>query len=202
MPEPRVAILSPPYRPDVADDLRKWMPPDVAAEPLALFRMLVINPRLSSAMRTLGAHILGRRFSLDLRERELLIDRTCARCGAEYEWGVHVAAFGGKAGLTEEETIATAREIDAYAWSHRDVLLLRTVDALHDQAEISDDLWEALISEWSDAEILDIIATVGYYHLISFICNATRVPVEPWAAKFADAQVDRTVTTACSGAAD
>ena len=30
---------------------------------------------------------------LSLREREIVIDRTCALTGCEYEWGVHVALF-------------------------------------------------------------------------------------------------------------
>ena len=31
------------------------------------------------------------RGSISMRNRELMILRICARCGAEYEWGVHVA---------------------------------------------------------------------------------------------------------------
>ena len=42
-----------------------------------------------------------------LREREIVIDRTCARTGCEYEWGVHVATFAGAAHLTEEQVRAT-----------------------------------------------------------------------------------------------
>ena len=49
-----------------------------------------------------------------LREREIVIDRTCARCGAEYEWGVHVAFFGERVGLTREE-IAGICAIDVAA---------------------------------------------------------------------------------------
>ncbi|HEV7760231.1 MAG TPA: hypothetical protein VGO78_14620 [Acidimicrobiales bacterium] len=32
-----------------------------------------------------------------MRDREIVIDRTCARCGCQYEWGVHVAFFGDRA---------------------------------------------------------------------------------------------------------
>jgi 4-carboxymuconolactone decarboxylase len=180
----RIAPLSEPYPSNVAEDLRRWMPPGAAVEPLALFRTLVVNPRLAEAMRGLGSYILGRRVTLSARERELIIDRTCARCGAEYEWGVHVAAFGALAGFTPEEIAATVEPAGDHAWSHREALLLRTVDALHEQAQLPDDLWESLASEWSSPEILDILATVGYYHLISFICNAARVTPEPWAARF------------------
>ena len=36
---------------------------------------------------------------LTLRQREIVIDRVTARCGSEYEWGVHVAFFAKRAGL-------------------------------------------------------------------------------------------------------
>ena len=59
-------------------------------------------------MRPLGAGILGPQSLLDPREREILIDRTCARCGCEYEWGVHVAAFGSGVGFLREQLENTA----------------------------------------------------------------------------------------------
>jgi uncharacterized membrane protein YfcA len=39
---------------------------------------------------------LSRRAALSLRHRELVIDRTTARCGAEYEWGIHIAVYAAK----------------------------------------------------------------------------------------------------------
>jgi alkylhydroperoxidase family enzyme len=44
---------------------------------------------------------------LSLREREIVIDRTCALTGCEYEWGVHVATFADAAHLTAEQVRAT-----------------------------------------------------------------------------------------------
>ncbi|HEX9104014.1 MAG TPA: carboxymuconolactone decarboxylase family protein, partial [Polyangia bacterium] len=84
----RIAPLEPPYPPEIAASLHKWMPPGAAVEPLALFRTLQRHPALAERMRPLGAFLLGKT-SLTLRERELVILRACARCGAEYEWGVH-----------------------------------------------------------------------------------------------------------------
>ena len=46
-------------------------------------------------MWSLGSFLLSKRYALSLREREIVIDRVCARCGCAYEWGVHVAAFAG-----------------------------------------------------------------------------------------------------------
>lgn len=91
----------PPYDADTGDMLAKWMPSGGAVEPLKLFRTLIHHPDLMSRMRSLGSGLLGKGL-LEARERELVIDRVCARCGCEYEWGVHVAAFGALVGLSPE----------------------------------------------------------------------------------------------------
>ena len=33
-------------------------------------------------------------------------------------------------------------------------------------------------------QLLELLITVGWYHTISFVANAARVPLEPWAARF------------------
>jgi 4-carboxymuconolactone decarboxylase len=108
MSTPRIAPLEPPYDPDIAESLAKWMPPGSKIEPLKLFRTLVRSPEISSRLRALGAGILGPGSLIAPRDREILIDRTAALCGCEYEWGVHAAAFGEAVGLTPEALRATA----------------------------------------------------------------------------------------------
>ena len=98
---PRIEPLSPPFTAPVADDLTKLMPPGVP--PLALFRMVAHNPRVLRRMRRGGLLDPG---AITARDRELVILRTCARCGAEYEWGVHVTFFAAAVGLTPAEVAA------------------------------------------------------------------------------------------------
>lgn len=182
---PRIAPLLPPYEPEIATALAKWMPPGSGFEPLTLFRTLYQNPQLSNRMRPLGAGILGSQSSLERREREIVIDRTCARCGCEYEWGVHVAAFGTAVGLDRTQLEDTASEtINKALWSERELMLIRLVDELHETATISDAVWEQLVAIWSTAQLLEVIIIVGWYHLISFVANATHIDYEPWATRF------------------
>ena len=96
---PRIAPLEAPFAPETAAELDRWMPPGAGLPPLALFRTLATDLPLAQAMHPLGSFLLSRRFALSLREREIVIDRVCARCGCGYEWGVHVAAFGDAAAL-------------------------------------------------------------------------------------------------------
>ncbi len=93
----RIAPLDPPYSAPVSAALDAIMPKGVA--PLRLFRTLAVNERVF--LRIMAGGLLDRG-SITLREREIVIDRTCARCGSEYEWGVHVAFFGESVGLTRE----------------------------------------------------------------------------------------------------
>src|ERR1700752_1832632 len=102
---PRIAPLDPPYTPETATLLAKWMG-SADQEPLKLFRTLAVHHELASRMRPLGAGILGHP-KLAPRERELLILRTCARAGAEYEWGVHAVAFATALGVSDEQLAAT-----------------------------------------------------------------------------------------------
>ena len=88
----RVAPLEPPYPEPVQAALDRIMPAGVP--PLALFRTLARNERVF--LRLMAGGLLDRG-SISLREREIVIDRTCARCGSEYDWGVHVAFFAERA---------------------------------------------------------------------------------------------------------
>lgn len=181
---PRIPPLEPPYEPDVDAAMRKWMPPNSDMEPLKLFRTLYVHAELASRMRPLGAGILGHG-RVDAREREIVIHRSCARCGAEYEWGVHVIAFGKPLGLTDEQIAATVNgSADDPAWSTREALLIRLADELYDTDTISVDLWTQLAEPWAADQLLELIATAGWYRLLSYVINACAVELEPWAARF------------------
>jgi len=106
-----------------------------------------VPPRLFR--RFMGAGLLDKG-NLTLREREIAIDRTCARCGAEYEWGVHIAFFAERAGFTARDVAATLATGIADCWTPRERLIVRMVDQLHDTADIDDELWAALAAEFRD----------------------------------------------------
>ena len=81
----RISPLERPFEAEVEDQLRSMMPPNV--EPIALFRVFARNLKMARAMQAWGRYELGKAFSVGIRHREIVIDRTCARCGCEYEWG-------------------------------------------------------------------------------------------------------------------
>lgn len=180
---PRIAPLQPPYEPELAAMLAKWMPPGSEVEPLALFRTLAVHDGLFSRMRPLGAGLLGHP-RLDPRERELLILRTCARAGAEYEWGVHAVAFARPLGLSDEQIAATVLgAAEDPAWHEADALIA-AADALYDTNGIPDELWAKLSARLGQDQLLELVITAGWYRLISYVINAAQIALEPWAERF------------------
>jgi len=120
-----------------------------------------------------------------LREREIMIDRTTARCGSEYEWGVHATFFAEKAELTPQQVQATVLAAsDDAVWSARDQLIVRLADELHDSNTVSDALWSKLGQEFEDEQLLELIVLAGFYHTVSFLTNALRLPLEAYGARF------------------
>jgi 4-carboxymuconolactone decarboxylase len=180
----RIAPLSPPFTPDVEAHLRALMPSWSKEPPLALFRIWARHLPLAESLQAVGSYILGRG-TVEPGDREILILRVCARCGAEYEWGVHAVSFPPRLGMPEAVVAATARAAaDDPVWSARQALLIRLADELHDTARVSDALWTELSQHWSEAQILELLLIVGFYHFVSFTVNAVGVGGEPWAARF------------------
>jgi alkylhydroperoxidase family enzyme len=180
----RIAPLVAPFEPAVEEQLCSMMPAGVP--PIALFRMFARTPAMAAAMHPWGAHLLGRTLSVDLRGREIVIDRTCARCGCEYEWGVHVAFFAERAGLSEVQVASLASgAADDPCWdSGRDRLLIRLVDELHDHSDVDDDLWSALRMEFEEDQLMELLLLCGWYHAISFVARGARVPLEDGVPRF------------------
>src|SRR6195952_3372707 len=128
----RIDPAPPPYTAEVAERLEAMMPPGVP--PIGLFRTFVRNLPMFTAMGGWGAYELSRRLSLTMRDREIVIDRTCAKCRCEYEWGVHIAFFAERVGLSPAQvaSITQGTASDGCWEDDRERLLIEAVDALHD----------------------------------------------------------------------
>jgi len=181
---PRIAPIETPYSPEVEAQLARMMPSSLP--PIALFRTIVRNLAMAEAMETWGRYQLGRSLSLSMRDREIVIDRTCARCGCEYEWGVHVAFFANRVGLGEDQiaSLATGMPSDLCWTERRDRLLVRAVDAVHDTSDIPEELWKELSATFSDANLLDLLFLTGWYRAICVVARVARIPLETGAPTF------------------
>ena len=154
--------------------------------PLALFRTLAHNPRVLDRIRKGGMLDRG---SLSLRQRELMILRTCARCGAEYEWGVHVQIFAPHTAMDGAQIAATVHgAADDPLWAADEKLIVALADALHATARIDDALYRDLQAAFGAEQIVELVALAGFYHLISFAVGAFAIGNESGAPGFPPAQ--------------
>jgi alkylhydroperoxidase family enzyme len=175
----RIAPASPPFDQEIAgtiDQVMKGQPP------LHLFATLARDVRLAKKFFAGGLLDKGH---LSVRQREIVIDRTTALCRSEYEWGVHIAVYAAKAGLTEEQVRSTASgSAEDPCWSPEDRLLIRLCDMLHRECNVDDELWTALREAFTDNAMLELLMLAGFYRTVSYLTNALRLPLESMGARF------------------
>ncbi len=174
LPEPRIATH--------ADD--QWsadaaavLAPIVAAgPPLNIFRTLAHHPGLLKRWMVFANHVLGKS-SLPPRERELVILRIGHLCRAGYEWGQHVE-IARDVGMTDDEIRRIRMGPDDGDWSGLDRALLQATDELHADSFVSDATWAELAGHLSTEQLMDVVFTVGQYHLVSMALNSFDVQPE------------------------
>ena len=175
----RIAPAEAPFSENVQATFDRLMPPGVP--PLVLFTTLAKSERAFSRFMAAGLLDKG---PLPMREREVMIDRTCARCGSEYEWGVHIALFAERVGFSRAQVAATTARDPAGEWTAREVLILRLADELHDTSSIGEALWGELKAVFSDEQILELILLAGFYHTVAYLTNGLKLPLESYGARF------------------
>ena len=152
------------------------------APPLVLFTTMARSRRLFFKFFNSG---LLDRGHLTIRQREIVIDRVTASCGAEYEWGVHVSVYAEKAGLTEAQiTSLVAGGPDDDCWTDEDRVLIRLCDSLQETCTVDDGVWTQLAAHHSDEAILELLMLAGTYRTVSYLVNGLRLPLEPGARRF------------------
>lgn len=176
---PRIAPATPPYPPAVARTLDQLKTP--GDEPLSLFRTLARDGRLFG--RFTGGGLLDPGH-LTLREREIVIHRTCALNGCGYEWGVHAAIFAKPAGFDAEQLAATAAPGVAACWAPREALLIAFCDAVHARADIDGALWARLADAFSEEARIELMMLAGFYRTVSLLANGLRLEPEAFATPF------------------
>jgi alkylhydroperoxidase family enzyme len=134
---------------------------------------LAQHPALARAYHTFNGHLLFAT-TIEPRERELLVLRVAAVRGARYEWVQHVV-LAGDVGLSDDEVAAIAVGADAPGWSPLDAALLRAVDELLAEAEITDATWATLSETLDDHQLMDLVFTVGAYDLVAMAFRSTGV---------------------------
>lgn len=161
--------------PEIADIFSRGLTgPD--GEPLNIFGVLAHHPAMLRRWLVFAAHVLSKN-TLSARDREILILRTGWNCRSRYEWGQHVL-IGRECGLSDEEIERIKSGPTHRSWSTSDRLILVAADELHTDQGLSDLTWAELTTSYRTEQVLDLIATVGNYHLVAMFLKSARVPLD------------------------
>jgi 4-carboxymuconolactone decarboxylase len=143
---------------------------------LNIFGTLGNHPALLKRWLVFAAHVLAKS-TLPARDRELLILRVGVRCQSPYEFGQH-HVIAQRSDISTEEIEQVKVGPQHPAWSTFDASLLRAADELHDDSVISDLTWATLAQRYGNEQMLDVIFTVGNYHVVSFALNSCGVVLD------------------------
>ena len=183
---PRIPPLPPEkWGDDVRAGLAALRPPDATQQlrrsqdgprGLNVLGTLAQHPRLMQAYHTFNGHILYTN-SLDARQRELLVLRVAARRGAEYEWRQHVH-IARDLGFGDDDIERIAEGPHAAGWEPLDAAMLRAVDELLADAEVTDATWSELAAALDVHQLMDLVFTVGAYDLLAMAFKSFGVQLD------------------------
>ena len=172
--EPRVAPLA---EADWSEEIREILEPaKQQGRLLNIFTTLAHHPKLFRRWMTFGGQLLFKS-TLPPREREILILRISWLTRGEYEWSQHVS-LADQAGLSSEEIARIREGSTAQGWNIFDAVLIRAVDELHTNNFIGDQTWAILSTRYDTQQMIDLLFTVGHYHLLAGVLNSLGVQLE------------------------
>src|SRR5215469_3454282 len=141
-----------------------------------IFATLARHPKLLKRWLVFGSHILGKS-TLPARDREIVILRTGWLCKAEYEWGHHIA-IARDIGLGQDEIDRIKLGAESEGWTRLESGLIKAVDELHADAIVTDSTWKFITDHYTTEQLIDLIFTVGQYHMVSMALNSLGIQLE------------------------
>lgn len=142
-----------------------------------VFKTLANHPDLARDWLKFATYILQRN-SLPPRDREILILRIGWLCQADYEFAQHTR-IGKTVGMSDDEIARLRKQNETTGWSEHERLLIRATDELHAHAMIDDATWQGLRATYDQRQMMDLVFTVGQYHLVSMALNSFGVQLDP-----------------------
>jgi 4-carboxymuconolactone decarboxylase len=143
-----------------------------------IYKTLAHDPELYERWSGLGQYLLNGS-TLPPRDREIVILRMGWLCQSPYEWSQHARIAKASVHMTDEETHKIAEGAAALGLSDFERVLIRMVDELRYEANISDATWAALRAKYSVEQTIDAIFTAGQYQLVSMALNSLGVQLDP-----------------------
>jgi alkylhydroperoxidase family enzyme len=144
--------------------------PDAPPMPVVL-EMFAHHLPLGASWLPFTEMLAGEDATLTATHRELLILRVAWRTRSGYEWAQH-ARMGADAGLSDTQIDAVPEGPSATVWTPLEQALLRAVDEMIDDNEVSDTTWADLASQFAPPEIFELLFVIGGYLCLAAVLNS------------------------------
>jgi uncharacterized peroxidase-related enzyme len=111
--------------------------------------------------------------------KELIAMRLSSLLSSEYAVKAHALSARQK-GATEAQIAAVRGDFESGPFSAAEKLGFRAAERLHGSAaEITDDFFAGLKQHFTDAQIIELIATAAAFELFPRLVDALRIPITP-----------------------
>jgi 4-carboxymuconolactone decarboxylase len=154
------------------------------------FNSFVHQPDLGRRMSALGATV---RFATSIERRlsEVAIITVGARWRAEFEWYAH-SAMAREFGVPDAVVDAIGRGEDPPFEAEDERAVYTVASQLATRGRLDQAAYDAAHALLGDAGMVELVATCGYYSLISFLLNAFDVPLPDGVAPAWDGPAEAT----------
>jgi alkylhydroperoxidase family enzyme len=179
MSEPRLPMLSVEEARKVA--VEHDLPVQMAD--LNIFRVLLNHPWLAKRVNDLIMMLIFKG-KLDGRLRELIIMRLGWATKSDYEWTQHWRV-ATQMGVDEQDLLACRDWENSDRFGEPERAVLQATDEVVGQGFISSETWDRCAAQIGGTqELLEVVAAIGNWRMVSSILRSLEIPVEDGTASW------------------
>jgi 4-carboxymuconolactone decarboxylase len=170
-----------PAQKEVANNIRtgpRASVPGSAANNASLgspFNVFLRSPEVGDLLQKVGTHIRFKS-TLGARLNEFAILITARQWTSQYEWFAH-HRLALQAGLSPEVAQAVAEGKRPVGMKADEEIVYNFCHELHTTQQVSDASYKAMVDQFGEQGVMDLIAVNGYYVLVSMVLNVDRTPI-------------------------
>jgi alkylhydroperoxidase family enzyme len=142
-----------------------------------LFRTFFRNFRVYFAFARFNAKIMPKG-ELTRRQTELALLRVGWKTRSYYEWSHH-CDIGLRAGLSTTDIVRVTQGPDAAGWDVCEAAILRAVDEMFAEQQVSPSTWEVLAQHLDEKLLIELLFLIATYTGLASVLNSVGVRLEP-----------------------
>ena len=138
-----------------------------------LYQILLNAPEIAQGWEALLTAIRNRN-SLSPAIREMIILRVAVLNRANYEFDAH-APHAIKAGMSQEKIESLKDSTISDVFDEKECLILKITDVMTQDIQVPDTVFDQVRPYFNDQEILELVATISAYNMVSRLLNALHI---------------------------